>query len=385
MGTVPDGEGNTGFGETLIVSDLHLRSGSDRAGAADFARLVSSASGPGARLVLAGDIFDLDWVGRAPRSGESTAAAAGRLRAILEEFPEVQDGLRAFLRRGGEIVWLPGNHDAELAHPEVQAALKESLGRPGERLRFEAEAADMDGIRIEHGHQHDPDNRFLPDTREAVLRGRLSDFPLGCLLTRFLLSRLPYYRERGDQHRTPWQTFLGVLRDFGWRTPWMVLLYFWAGLRIARRAGRLPTGADSFVTMRSPLAVIRRMYLDRMALGAILAICLILLPIAPSAGDGRLWLLLASLALALWLAIPPYRRHEYFERARRESTAAARGLLSGGFREVVLGHTHRAGEEALPEGRVVFLGAFQFAGPRGRPFARIRGGQSELDWLPPMG
>jgi UDP-2,3-diacylglucosamine pyrophosphatase LpxH len=370
--------------DALIVGDLHLRTGSDPAGAADFARLVSSAAGPGARLVLAGDIFDLDWVGSAPRAGEGPAAAAGRLRGILAEFPDVTVALRGFLAGGGEVEWLAGNHDAEILHPEVQRVLQQALGDPGEKLRFFPEGVDLGGVRVEHGHQHDPDNRFLPDTRAAVLRGRLADFPLGCLLTRFLLSRLPYYRERGDQHRTPWDTFRGVLRDFGWRTPWMVLLYFVSGVRIARLAGG-PLARAQAVTMKSARSVARRMYLDRMALGAVLVVWLALALLLPAAGAERLWLLMPGLALGAALIIPPARRHEYFERARRESTAAARGLLSGGFREVVLGHTHRAGEEALPEGRVVFLGAFQFAGPRGRPFARVRAGRAELDWLPPMG
>ncbi len=368
--------------DTLIVSDLHLRAGSERAGAADFTRLVSGAAA-GARLVLAGDIFDLDWVGRAPQAGEGPTAAAGRLRAILEEFPETVTALRDYLSRGGEILWLPGNHDAELAHPEVQAALQAALGQPGPRLRFEAESVEIDGVHVEHGHQYDPDNRFLPDTRAAVARGRLADLPLGCLLTRFLLSRLPYYRERGDQHRTPWDTFRGVLRDFGWRTPWMVLLYFVSGVRIALLAGS-PLSKCAPVTMRGPLSVVQRMYLDRMAMGALLVV-LLGLALAVPATAGRLWLLPLCLVLGLALVIPPTRRHEFFERARREGIAAARKLLSAGVREVILGHTHRADEVVLPEGRVVFLGAFQFGTARGRPFARLRQGRAELDWLPPIG
>ncbi|NMB74690.1 MAG: hypothetical protein GYA21_06120 [Myxococcales bacterium] len=365
------------------MSDLHLRPGSERAGAADFARLVSCAAAEGARLVLAGDIFDLDWVGRAPAAGQGPTAAAARLRAILEEFPETVTALRDFLSHGGEILWLPGNHDAELAHPEVQAVLQASLGQPASRLKFEAESVEIEGVRVEHGHQHDPDNRFLPDTRAAVARGRLADLPLGCLLTRFLLSRLPYYRERGDQHRTPWDTFCGVLRDFGWRTPWMVILYFISGVRIALLSGS-PLAKCAPVTMRGPLSVVRRMYLDRMAMGALLVVLLVLALLLPTPA-GRRWLLALCLGLGVALVIPPARRHEYFERARRESIAAARKLFSTGVREAILGHTHRADEVVLPEGRVVFLGAFQFGTARGRPFARLRQGRAELDWLPSIG
>ena len=106
---------------TLVVSDLHLHVGSDPAVARDFARLLSAS--PAGLLVINGELFDLDRVAGEKRAGVGSGKAVARVARILDEFPNVTAGLQNWLARGGRIVWLPGNHDAEICLPAVQAEI----------------------------------------------------------------------------------------------------------------------------------------------------------------------------------------------------------------------------------------------------------------------
>jgi UDP-2,3-diacylglucosamine pyrophosphatase LpxH len=362
---------------TLVVSDLHLHPGSDPAVAGDFTRLLSAS--PAGRLVINGELFDLDRVAGEKRAGIGSEGAAARVARILDEFPGVTAGLRSWLARGGRIVWLPGNHDAEICLPAVQRELRRRLDQPGDRLRFLDDAYTENGVHIEHGHQHDPDNRLHPTTAKAVSKQRLSALPLGCLTTRFLLCRIPAYENRADNHKGPFSVLLRVLRNHRWATPWMVFLYFIAGLRTAFHAllARRRQDAPPESSMWGSLKIIRRMYLDRVVLAAALVTFLVLgFALGPN-----LAVLGAGLPFAAILLVPPARRQQYRFRDRLGCQMAAGERIRRGARVVIMGHTHHP--EGKTDGKGMYLnpGAFSDPTPAGRPYAVVEGSTARLDYL----
>jgi UDP-2,3-diacylglucosamine pyrophosphatase LpxH len=362
---------------TLIISDLHLHAGSDPAVAGDFARLL--AENPADRLVINGDLFDLDRVAGEKRAGIGSSSAAARVARVLDEFPDVTASLRSWLARGGRIAWLPGNHDAEICLPAVQRELLQRLGPAGERVRFEDDAYRENGIHIEHGHQHDPDNRFHPTTADAVAKQRLSALPLGCLTTRFLLCRIPDYQNRDDNHQGPLSVLLRVLRSHRWATPRMVFLYFVAGLRTAFHAllARRRKDAPPESSMSGPWQIIRRMYLDRVALTAALVTFLLLgFALGPN-----LILLGAGLPFAAILLVPPSRKQHYRYHDRLGCQMAAGERIRRGTRVVIMGHTHHP--EGKTDGKGTYLnpGAFSVPTEAGRPYVVVKGSIARLDYL----
>ena len=105
-----------------MVSDLHLRTGGDRRGTGEaFVELLDAIAdtAPEAdrHLVLLGDTFDLP--------GDDGAAA--RLEALAVRHPGVLAALRRTLATGTHLEVVCGNHDAALARPVVQAALRRLL------------------------------------------------------------------------------------------------------------------------------------------------------------------------------------------------------------------------------------------------------------------
>ncbi|MBN2498416.1 MAG: metallophosphoesterase [Deltaproteobacteria bacterium] len=364
---------------TLVVSDLHLHAGADPSVAADFARLLDSQRA--CLLVLNGDVFDLDRVAGERGAGVGSLRAASRAGCILDRFPEILACLRRWAARGGRVVWLPGNHDAELCQPAVRREILDRLGPHATQLRFEDEAYAERGIHIEHGHQHDPDNRFEPTTREAVAKERLSALPLGCLTTRFLLCRIPDYSNEDDNHKRPLSVLLRVLRDHGWSTPGMVWRYFLAGLRIAHQArlARRRLDAPPASTMASPWRVAGRMYLDRIVLtGALASLMLLGIFVWPG-------LLGACLPCAAILLVPAPRGQRYRFRDRQGCREAAAARIRRGARIAIMGHTHH--EEMRADGRGVYLnpGAFYKRAPAGRPYVAVEGGAARLAFLPREG
>src|SRR3954468_23749658 len=94
--------------QTIVLADLHLVRDTPRVVTDDLARLIDAHAG--ARLVFAGDLFDLP-------------ASTPRLphRRTIEEalgaHPSARAALGRHLDRGGELCLLGGNHDAEVGTP----------------------------------------------------------------------------------------------------------------------------------------------------------------------------------------------------------------------------------------------------------------------------
>ena len=156
---------------TLIISDLHLGNGGVYdafAGREELPALLDHFTSPPTRVLVNGDGIDflmnedpleLD-VARAVAVAEGVVAAPATA-GVLVAFGRI-------LAAGGEVVLRLGNHDIELALPEVQAVVRGALGQPAEvaaRLHFEMGSApqilEAGGARVlvTHGEQNDPWNK----------------------------------------------------------------------------------------------------------------------------------------------------------------------------------------------------------------------------------
>ena len=102
---------------------------------------------------------------------------------ILRAHDDLSAALLAVTERGGQVVYVIGNHDGDLAWG--RRGVRRGAGADGARLCLEADLV-LDGGRrvlVEHGHQLDPYNCFH-DPRNSL------DKPLGHHIVREVIPRL---------------------------------------------------------------------------------------------------------------------------------------------------------------------------------------------------
>lgn len=355
----------------LVLGDIHLHAGSDRSASQDFAALVDRTLEAGPfRLVLSGDVYDLAVAGEAP--------VAERLAAIDAWHQSFHEALVRVCRAGGDVVLVPGNHDAEMAEPAGRAWLEERV--PGARvsLWFHSEP----GVaHVEHGHQYDPDNAH---PHPLVSLGD----PLGVLLTRRLLSRLGDLRLLRVAHDTPIPILVQCFLGYGLRTPGLVALYAWTGVKSvvrgdtgfdeARAEGQsradalahergLPAeevralaGLSARSVLENRAATFRRLYLDRL----FASVAVVLGGLAAALGLVRLSsagaIACAGAAVVVATILSPNRYgglvHERLRTAAHRIAAEARAP------RVIFGHAHQLHDD----GTYLNTGSFGMP-PRGSP------------------
>lgn len=181
---------------TLIVSDVHLCGVMPGSGPwmpyrqrdflfdDDLALLLDSAvqwsrtAGASLEIVFNGDMFDFDAPdirtmapGTLPNSlSHNEAGAASLIGAILDDHPAIVASIGRCLAAGCRVVFIPGNHDAQLAFAGVRRVISsrlitaaiaagslEPFASIASRIKFASWFyRTPDGFHIEHGHQYDP-------------------------------------------------------------------------------------------------------------------------------------------------------------------------------------------------------------------------------------
>ncbi len=189
---------------TLIVSDLHLGNGGEYdvfAGGEALPALLDSVAESPTRVLVNGDGVDF-LMNEDPL--ELDAARAAAQAKDIARAPASAAVLRAFgrvLARGGEVIIRLGNHDVELALPEVQAVLRDALGQPesiAAKLVFQLGHApaviEVGGARVlvTHGEHADSWNQVDYD-RLAKVAGY--KYAAGTVLVKQLMN--PITREHG--------------------------------------------------------------------------------------------------------------------------------------------------------------------------------------------
>jgi UDP-2,3-diacylglucosamine pyrophosphatase LpxH len=169
--------------------------------------LIESASaGPALELIINGDLVDFlaerdpdpqPWVPFTP----DPAAASRKLQAIAGRDADFFNSLKEFLARGHRLTILLGNHDIELALPQVRATLEQLLGVDGRQdfqLIVNGEAYIVGDALIEHGNRYDSFNvvdydslrrvSSLQSRRQAVPEKYAFDPPAGSKMVSWVIN-----------------------------------------------------------------------------------------------------------------------------------------------------------------------------------------------------
>lgn len=186
---------------TLVISDLHLGNGGPYdsfAGEEALPALIDQYSGPNRRIFVNGDGVDFLMNEDPPALNVGRAVEQAKAIAACSTSAAVFQCLGRALAAGTEVVFRLGNHDLELALPEVQAVFRNALGQPQEvakKLVFQLGDApfvvEAGGVRvlITHGEENDPWNK-VDDYKALVSESREFKFAPGSLLVKKILNPL---------------------------------------------------------------------------------------------------------------------------------------------------------------------------------------------------
>jgi choline dehydrogenase-like flavoprotein/UDP-2,3-diacylglucosamine pyrophosphatase LpxH len=273
-------------GLILVVSDLHLAAGRDAvtqryhrgenffAGAAfrDFLLHHASGQAPNPLLVLAGDTFDFLRITDIPETDADlegwswTLAELGvprdpadlrgldpkearygfrtndykcvwKLLHVARGHPDFFAALGDWLKAGGWIVMLKGNHDVELFWPLMKQAIRREVAlaskdAPVERLLFAEAGLQIGNVYIEHGHQYEsvtrvPGDPVLPGGTELSL-------PLGSFVNRYIINSLERIDPFLDNQKPIQRSLWSIARQH----PLQIFAILWHGVPFLRRAMR---------------------------------------------------------------------------------------------------------------------------------------------------
>lgn len=369
---------------TIVIGDLHLVRDTPTEVVDDLVRLFREHQG--ARVVVAGDLFDLS--ADHPRTAPEAA-----LQGAMATQPRARAAFAEHVDRGGELWLIGGNHDAAVGEPSLLRPLADALelsteARP--RLRSTPWFFREGGLHLEHGHLYDPDNAPAHPLY-AELRC------LGVHFVEEFIAPTGAFRYLNANDDTPLKLFLRAFSWYGVRAPYVIYRYFHTAIGAMLKSGPFfdatrdiergreleePFAEDAGVsaevvralvelgvppTMSSLSATFQRIYFDRVL--STIAIMGGLGALASKRYGAATWALGAgALTMGISWALG-YDRYggtvpERLERSAEEVASATGASL------VVLGHAHR---EALG-GRYANTGSFSF--PReapGRPFLEIEG------------
>ena len=369
---------------TIVIGDLHLVRDTPAGVIEDFLRLLREHAG--ARLVVAGDLFDLS----ADHPGKEKGQA---LREALAAQPAIKRALQEHVERGGRLDLISGNHDAALGDPLELASLAKALelsAADATRVRSTPWFFREGGLHLEHGHLYDPDNAL---THPLVVGVR----SLGVHFTEEFIAPTGAFRYLNSNDRPPLELLLSAFKWYGVRGPYVVFKYFDAAFRAVLESGPLFRGhgealtgaareADFMAqlsvdetlvkqmlalsarpTMEDLAATLSRLYLDRVA-----ATCSILSGAALLAAGKRRAGAWAIGAGALAMGVSWAAGHDRYGGSVPERLAESAGKIASatGAKLVVMGHAHR--ESDAPH--YANTGSFSFPQRApGRPFLEIEG------------
>ena len=176
LGGMPGGEGKPGFQICPPATQAVLGKFIDD--------LPARTASSDVRLVLAGDI--VDFLAEEPFQAFTAdpKQAQSKLCHILEATSLVWDALKRFVtERDGAVTLMLGNHDIELALPDIRPLLLARIGPGRVDFIYDNEAFRFGGVLIEHGNRFDEWNAVphgaLRRVRSQQSRGVpvVPDFP----------------------------------------------------------------------------------------------------------------------------------------------------------------------------------------------------------------
>jgi len=425
----------------------------------DFARLIdhlmqSGVEGP-IELVLNGDIFDFDnimqrpdnpagrvsWLAKARGLPSEEWASLFKLDCIIRDHPVWMAALTDFLRQGHRVVFVIGNHDAELHWPSVQQRLCDALGVPsppplslrppaGEAGGSAAEPSQVEfcswfylsnqDTYISHGHQYDP-NCVIKDPIHPLISIRGAArvrIPFGDLAGRYMLNGMGYFNPNATSNfiMSAWQYARFFFRYMLRTQPLLIWSWFWSALAtliislrdhwrpalkdplvleekvraIARRANATPAMVRRLHALSvpsacsRPLALIRELWLDRglLFLAVLYAAWQVVLLINIALPLSPLWVFvpLALLLLPYIAYASSVKSSVFVEPLLNERLADLIHKITGA-RRIVFGHTHEPEQRQI--GPVAFYNGGAWSLSFAEPECRTRIGTQTFVWIRP--
>ncbi len=382
----------------LVLSDVHV---SRKYGSEVGSRLADVLrSHRDSEVVLAGDIFDLSLdAGAVPVEQSLTGA--------LAPHEELLSALRASIKAGQKVTFIPGNHDAGLDGTKPEETLKTLLGAPNDAcVEVSPWFIRRGDVHIEHGHLYDPD--CAPDHPLAPPNAESEG--LGTALMRRFVSpndALDFAHKNGT---TPLVGLLKAFEKWGPKAPRVIFNYFRTagglcvdsllkqemietqktegGLRLPRQSQLTGVSEQALTELLAgaPVpthhefgALFRRLYFDRIFAGTSLALGLGLLGAAGLSGAAdRLPLIsttgslttvgaLLSTLGGAYLVKSKDNKKRYGGTVVGQLGAAAQQVRTiTGSKLVVFGHTH----VEVDDGGYVNLGSFGYGRPK-RPYLLV--------------
>lgn len=440
--------------ETVVVSDLHLADAqapdprrplwmaykrSEFFVDSDFSRLCAyvhdHAHGP-VELILNGDIFDFDSICQLPSEPEGPVDWLARLRGlpseqwmsvfkvrrIVEDHPVWFEALRTFLSQGHRVVFVIGNHDAEVHWPEVQRCVREAAGvdgQTGEQLSF-CNWFYLSGsdTYISHGNQYDPYCVIQNPIDPLISIGRKPRvrIPFGDQAQRYMLNGMGYFNPHASSNYIMSAVeYAKFFFKYMFRTqPFLLWTWFWGAMvtlllslrdfwspamqdpllvedkvqDIADRAQASPPIVRKLHALQvpsactKPLMILRELWLDRGLLllalfyGAwqIVLMVNIVLPASP------LWVfVLIAIAMPAFLTYSRKVSSNVFTRPLLSLRRADLIHRITGARQVVFGHTH--GPESRQVGPVHYVNGGCWSPAFADPECTRRIGTQTFVWL----
>jgi len=179
----------------LVISDLHLGAGQYINGRRNFLEdfhfdqelvqflnFYSKLDRPPREmeLIINGDFLDFLAVSHIPFHDDefwSEKAALAKLELVYKAHSEVFGALDEFLAKDRKIIYIFGNHDAEMIFPEVQKKFLSYFSNeklPYLKLMEEGEDySPHEGILIQHGHDYETPHQF--ETEKNLIRSKTGE------------------------------------------------------------------------------------------------------------------------------------------------------------------------------------------------------------------
>ena len=210
-------------------------------------------------VVFNGDLFDFDapvvenGVVQFQDRPRTEAVAVEMLTRILRDHDGFVDALGAWIASGHRVVFISGNHDAQLVFPRVRLLLTEQLLIASRAHGLTVSDGDLStlilfrpwyyttshGVHVEHGHQYDWLCSYRYPTEPFTHDGISIQPNVGSLTTRYLSNYMGYFNPFIDQtiSLSFWQYIRHWLRYYFFsfqsiglvwiRGAWKTVRYLW--------------------------------------------------------------------------------------------------------------------------------------------------------------
>ncbi len=259
----------------LVFSDLHMappgQLNNFNAGP-QLAACLRKECSPDTLLVLNGDIFDFLQMEKHPRrlSGVDLPSLIEEMLTQVTNTPwgrDVFEALGAHVSAGGRCIYLPGNHDPEMAHPAAEGALRRALKLAEDEPRLSIHGASDPlllsvgprQVLIGHGHRGDTWNNIdTGQVRRAAAEA--ADFPALPPGSFLVLDTLNALKSKPDRETGVPYSFIDLLKP---EDPLKIALLLWV---LPQVIGHLPSFAGNWkqqLIRKLPYLLGRGNYLGR--------------------------------------------------------------------------------------------------------------------------